>query len=848
MSAGLARRRRRHALWKGRGGCRKECSSAHRRRLKIELLEDRRLLAVNPLPLPLQAEPPLGGLIYDSPVSADIGASGETDDFTIDLDDGQTVTVVVDPDTTLQPTIQLSDPGSTVIGTATAAAAGQQVVLQTIATTGAGTYTVTVGGAGTAGAYTTQVILNAAVELEEHDGPNNDDMATAQELTGSFVPLGGGLGQRAAVLGSLQTTVLTVYSANMDTDPRWALEGDWEFGVPTGGGSGGGDPTSGFTGSNVIGYNLYGDYSDDMPIRYATTPPIDASMHTGCTLSFYRWLGVEDSEYDHASVQVSNDGSNWTTLWEHIGASLNDASWLQQRFDISAVADGQPTVFIRWAMGPTDYTVTYPGWNVDDVLLTSEETIGDDYYRMDMAAGESATAAVTSLGGGSVDLELLDASGTAVATGVWARNVYSSVDNFVAPADGTYFVKVSGKGDYSLLATRNTGFDNQANKNPGAAQELSGTGLMLGHLAGTPPAGLNTGGSDDDAGTGGAQGTSGDGTAPPGNDKYAPGELIVRFAEPANGLDKTDLLAARGAIMLGELPLINGAVVRLLNVKTDVREAAARWSADPAFLYAEPNYQLHTWDTFPNDPSFVNLWGLHNTGQSGGVADADVDAPEAWSVSTGSGSVVVANIDTGVDYNHEDLGANMWVNPGETPGDGIDNDGNGYVDDVYGIDAVNGDSDPFDNNGHGTHTAGTIGAVGNNGLGVAGLNWDVQIMALKFLDASGFGSTDGAIACLDYVTMMRTNYGINVVASNNSWGGGGFSQALRDAIEASNQAGILFVAAAGNGGWDGVGDDNDLIPHYPSNYELDGIIAVAATDHNDRRASFSNYGATSVDL
>lgn len=267
------------------------------------------------------------------------------------------------------------------------------------------------------------------------------------------------------------------------------------------------------------------------------------------------------------------------------------------------------------------------------------------------------------------------------------------------------------------------------------------------------------------------------------------------------------------------------------------------WASRTAgVLYAEPDFVIAP-KAVPNDPSFTQLWGLNNSGQSGGVVDADIDAPEAWNTTTGSRSVVVAVIDTGVDYTHPDLAANAWRNPGETAGDGIDNDGNGYVDDVYGWDFANNDANPMDDNGHGTHVSGTIGAVGNNGVGVAGVNWQVSIMGLKFLSASGSGSTSAAIAAVNYATRMRRDFGINVVASNNSWGGGGFSTALRDAIDAGGRAGILFVAAAGN-----EATNIDTTPSYPAAYTSTSIISVAATDRSNRLASFSNFGATGVDL
>ncbi len=245
----------------------------------------------------------------------------------------------------------------------------------------------------------------------------------------------------------------------------------------------------------------------------------------------------------------------------------------------------------------------------------------------------------------------------------------------------------------------------------------------------------------------------------------------------------------------------------------------------------------------PNDPRYGDLYGLHNTGQSGGTVDSDIDAPEAWQVSTGSRDIIVGVVDTGIDYNHPDLAANMWVNPGEIAGNGIDDDGNGFVDDVHGYDFANDDGDPFDDEGHGTHVAGTIGGVGNNGLGIAGVSWEVSLMGLKFLDANGSGSTSDAVQAINYATMMRNQYSQNVRITNNSWGGGGSSNAMRQAIEAGSEADILFVAAAGNDGM-----DNDSNPQYPASYTNDAVISVAATNRNDSLAGFSNYGATSVDL
>ncbi len=287
--------------------------------------------------------------------------------------------------------------------------------------------------------------------------------------------------------------------------------------------------------------------------------------------------------------------------------------------------------------------------------------------------------------------------------------------------------------------------------------------------------------------------------------------------------------------------LFSGRLAKFKVSGMSAKEAIERLKSHQAIEYVEPDYRVSIAAT-PNDPRFEDLWGLNNEGQTGGTADADIDAPEAWSISTGSRDVVVGVIDTGVDYSHPDLASNAWVNSGEIAGDGIDNDGNGYIDDVHGINAITDAGDPMDDQGHGTHVSGTIGASGNNGVGVVGVNHDVSIVGCKFLAADGTGSTSGAIKCIDYMVGLK-NAGVNLRVLNNSWGGGGFSQALADAITASEQADILFVAAAGN---DAV--DNDQNPHYPSNYENDNVLSIASTDSRDNMSSFSQWGLTSVDM
>lgn len=265
--------------------------------------------------------------------------------------------------------------------------------------------------------------------------------------------------------------------------------------------------------------------------------------------------------------------------------------------------------------------------------------------------------------------------------------------------------------------------------------------------------------------------------------------------------------------------------------------------APDLLAYAEPDYIVHHHEApvFPDDPSFAQQWHLHNTGQTGGTPDADIDAPEAWAVTTGSADVVVGVLDTGLDLTHPDLLANLWINPGESgdgkESDGIDNDGNGYIDDVYGWNFVTQTAAPQDDHGHGTHTSGTVGAVGGNGVGVSGVCQTVRLMGLKFLSATGSGTSSDAIEAIRYATQM------GATLTSNSWGGAGFSQALLDAIEEADAAGVGFVAATGNSGV-----NTDLYPEYPGSFQVPNVISVAATDSSDALVWFSNYGQTTAHL
>lgn len=250
-----------------------------------------------------------------------------------------------------------------------------------------------------------------------------------------------------------------------------------------------------------------------------------------------------------------------------------------------------------------------------------------------------------------------------------------------------------------------------------------------------------------------------------------------------------------------------------------------------------PNFEVRV-NATPNDPSFGSLWGLS--------AAQGIDAPRAWDLSTGSSSVIVAVIDTGIDYNHQDLANNMWTNPQEVAGNGIDDDSNGYIDDVYGVNTIAGAASPgnqFDDHGHGTHVGGTIGAEGNNGVGVVGVMQQVKLMGLKFLASNGSGSTGDAIKAIDYLVAMKERGDVPVRVVNNSWGGGGYSAPLKAAIERANDAGIIFVVAAGNSN-----SNTDANPSYPASYEVPNVVAVAAISSAQQKASFSNYGATSVHI
>lgn len=318
---------------------------------------------------------------------------------------------------------------------------------------------------------------------------------------------------------------------------------------------------------------------------------------------------------------------------------------------------------------------------------------------------------------------------------------------------------------------------------------------------------------------------------------HASGSVMVRFEDDVTADQQEKALGTVGGHVRRRYRMLPGVVC--VEIAGPVSEAIAAVMGAPGVRYAEPNYFVYAAD-IPNDAKFSWLWGMHNTGQTvngdPGVPNADIDAPRAWDLFTGSPSTVIAVLDTGVSYLHPELAGNIWTNPGEIAGNGVDDDANGYVDDIHGWDFWSNDGDPLDDHGHGTFCAGVIGARGNNLAGIAGVNWQCRIMAVKFFSANIQATIEGAVAAIDYAVSNGAH------VSSNSWYAGA-SAILDEAVLRARGEGHLIVAAAAN-----FATNNDVVPYYPASYPYDNIIAVGGSNNDDALAWFSNYGAFSVDL
>jgi len=500
--------------------------------------------APRPYPVPLEAKDPLGSLIYDPSVTGAIGTTDDTDTFTIDLDDGQTITVVVDPDATLQPTVELLDPDSVSISTATAAAAGQDVLQQTVATTAAGTYTVAASGAGgTLGAYTAQVILNAAVEMEEHDGPSNDDVLSAEDIDGSFTAIGSGAAERGAVLGvaddpnpdQYTATVLadgplvyyqfedTVGSTTATDSTPNSHDGTYAGGVLLGqpGALGLLGRSARFDGlDDFVDVPALGQYDAVTIELWAKLEGLSGSGFTALYAGNYWGAGTVHFHYlSDARLQLGFNGANpgnFTAVdsiddqWRHLVVTLNNSDKTRE-FYVDGLLTDQDT-FTGGGANPNLLNAAIASWFtgtrqrffeglIDEVAVYGSElsatqvsdhyqaalaasSSGQDWYAFGLTAGQSATVALTGLTSQNVALELYDGGANLLALAADADNVTGVIDNFVAPSADTYYARVTGAvTDYSLLVTRDADFDTEPNDDlPPDAQPIAPAEVVLGHL------------------------------------------------------------------------------------------------------------------------------------------------------------------------------------------------------------------------------------------------------------------------------------------------------------------------------------------------------------------------------
>ncbi|MFB3896693.1 MAG: S8 family serine peptidase [bacterium] len=318
---------------------------------------------------------------------------------------------------------------------------------------------------------------------------------------------------------------------------------------------------------------------------------------------------------------------------------------------------------------------------------------------------------------------------------------------------------------------------------------------------------------------------------------YVPDELLVKFKSGCSAMAVEAINTEVGARNLNYYPEIGVTRVKLTEKQSMLSAISTYAKYRDKIEYAEPNYYIHLLQT-PNDPSFTQQWNFNNTGQTGGTPDADIDAPEAWNISIGDSTFIIGVIDTGIDNTHPDLINNIWHNPDEIPFNGIDDDGNGYVDDTIGWNFGDNNNDVLGINAHGTHVAGIIAARGNNGIGVTGVMWQAKLMVLRMFGASGGGTEASAISAILYSIQKGAKL------TSNSWTSYIYhTQAMYDTISTANEAGQLFIAGAGNNAL-----NNDSVRFYPACYDLPNIISVAATTATDVLWSSSNYGPTTIDV
>jgi subtilisin family serine protease len=354
--------------------------------------------------------------------------------------------------------------------------------------------------------------------------------------------------------------------------------------------------------------------------------------------------------------------------------------------------------------------------------------------------------------------------------------------------------------------------------------------MLLGGMPGSSAAGVEKSANQFPAGRSLANGAV----------SYQEGDLLVKFKKRVTMAEAATVAGMLAADVVKELPISSrtreNAYFLIHSARLSTREMLEEWRSRPDVEAVSPNY-CRRLQRLPNDPKFGQLWAMNK-----------ISGADAWDKNTGSAGVVLGVLDSGIDYRHEDLAGNMWHNPGEIPGNGVDDDGNGFIDDFYGYDFAadndgGQDSDPMAGDTHGTHVAGTIAAVGDNGIGVCGINWNVNVMALKCVRPNENVYDSDTIEAIGYAVLMKRDFGVKLVALNASFGGSGDDPLLKDAIDEAGEQGIALVCAAGNNG-----TDNDVTPFFPASYDLPNVIAVAASDEDDLLASFSNFGAGSVDI